>query len=439
MKKYIYFLLLFVNLKLAIGQLLPTIGLNSMPSNTTAICAEPWYLGSFYTSGLPVGNTVPDFKLYNLNGDSLILSNELLAGKPILLIAGSLTCPIFRGKINTINQIVATYGTAIKVFIIYTIEAHPTDTSVYFGNVNVTTQNQNAGILFPQPTTYGARKQLVDTMSYWVSPNAPVFIDGPCNEWWNAFGPAPNNAYIINPNGVIVKKHGWLDKSPDKIFCDIDNVLAINSGSCVVSNAPGTFTLNVLNSYVNGNAGDLLYDFARVKNTESVNVTVSVKKTQKNHPVGWQTAFCADVCYSTAEDSISFVIPPYDSLLFSLDFYTDAIPDSGSVKVGFRNVNKPNNSFAVRFRANTLAAQIGIGEYKKNTSIFSIFPNPSHDMVKLVTKEKNFTVTFRDYTGKEVYSALNETAIRTSDLERGIYFVSVVSENGTFVSKLILH
>ncbi|MDX2171875.1 MAG: T9SS type A sorting domain-containing protein [Bacteroidota bacterium] len=439
MKKYLYFIVFcFCLPKNFYCQLLPTIGLNSQPINSATICNEPFYLGSYYTSGLSVGDTVPDFKLYAINGDSLILSNELSAGKPILLISGSLTCPVFRNKVNTINQVISTYGSAIKVFVIYTIEAHPTDTSVYFGYINVTNQNTSAGILFPQPTTYGARKQMVDTMSSFVSLNAPVFVDGPCNQWWKTFGPAPNNAYLIKPNGVVAKKHGWFDKAPDKIFCDIDNVLAITSGSCTTTTAPGNFSINVINSFVSGNPEDLLYDFVKIVNTQSVNVTIKTKKIQKNHPVGWQTAFCADVCYSASEDSVEFTILPNDSLLFSLDFYTDAIPDSGSVKVGFRNINNTNNSYSVRLRASTLPIQIGINENTKYIPNFSLYPNPSKDQTAVVTDETEYSFTIQDYMGKEVYFAINNPIITTSQFKNGVYFISLKTKNGTYSRKLVV-
>ncbi|MCE3226339.1 MAG: hypothetical protein K0S32_890 [Bacteroidetes bacterium] len=438
MKNLIYILLLLAAFKTTRAQLLPSIGITSQPASSATICDAPWYLGSFYTSGYQVGNSVPDFKLYDLNGDSIILSDELTAGKPVVLISGNLTCPVFRNKVPVINQIISTYGSAIKVFVIYTLEAHPTDTSVYFGNINVTSQNQSAGILFPQPTTYGARKQMVDTMSYYLTLNAPVFIDGPCNEWWSAFGPAPNNAYIISPSGTVLKKHGWFDKSPDKIFCDIDNVLSITSGSCITTTAPGTFTINVLNSFINGNPTELLLDNANIINTESVSVTVSVKKIQKNHPAGWQTAFCADVCYSTAEDSIGFTIAPFDTMAFSLDFYTDAIPDSGSVKVGFKNPNKPNNSFTYRFRASTLPFDVGISETQNEMKSISLFPNPSNEKTTISTDEKKFTVNILDLNGKIIYEAINDPVIDLVNIPNGIYLVSLQAGNTKSKSKLVV-
>src|SRR5687768_9172822 len=99
MKNHIYILLFVLSALCCRSQLLPGIGLNSAPGDNAVICPEQFYLGNFYSSGYHKGDTVPDFKLYGLNGDSLALSQALAGGKPVLLIAGSLTCPVFRAKI----------------------------------------------------------------------------------------------------------------------------------------------------------------------------------------------------------------------------------------------------------------------------------------------------------------------------------------------------
>src|SRR4051794_19849988 len=107
-------IIVFLMLGFAQAQLLPSIGLTTQPANSATLCEPPYYTGSFYTSGYQVGDTVPDFKLYSLSGDSLILSQQLQLHKPVLLIAGSLTCPVFRSKVPIINQVMATYGASIN-------------------------------------------------------------------------------------------------------------------------------------------------------------------------------------------------------------------------------------------------------------------------------------------------------------------------------------
>ncbi len=439
MKKHLCFLVFTLSYFVSFSQLLPPIGLSAMPANSAPLCAEPFYLGSFYTSGYQQGDTVPDFKLYNLSGDSIILSQQLSAGKPVLLIAGSLTCPVFRAKVTTINQVMATYSANIKVFVIYTIEAHPTDTSVYFGYVNVTSQNITAGILFPQPQTYGQRKQMLDTMSSFVNLNAPVFIDGPCNNWWHNFGPAPNNSYLIGTNGVVLNKQAWFDKDPDDIFCQLDSILNVNSGLCIPPPAiPGNFTVTALSTSVNCNPQQLLYNYFDVINTSSVVTTVKIKKTQKVLPAAWQTAFCADVCYGTADDSIQVSLNPFDTLHCSFDFFTDAIADSGRVKVGFKNINKPNNSFSLWFKANTLPLDVGIMDHAMATPPFNVYPNPATNKILISTAEKNYTIKVYDAIGKEKESMLHNNYIDTQLWPNGVYLIVFNSPAATFSKRIII-
>lgn len=355
-----------------------------------------------------------------------MLSQKLATGKPVLLIAGSLTFPVFMGKIPLINQVISTYGNQVQVFVIYTLEAHPTDTSVYFGYVNVTTQNTNAGILFPQPMTYGERKHLVDTMSNWATLNAPVYIDGPCNEWWSTFGPAPNNAYLIDTNGKIVAKHGWFHKNQDNIFCDIDSLLNITSGMCNSVPTNGTFQLQVLNNISSGNSGSILYDYANLINNSNSAVSIFIKKLQKNIPPTWQTAFCADVCYSPSDDSITLTLPANDTLLFSLDFITDAISDSGSVNVGFRNVNNNNNSFQANFKAYTYP--LNTVTIKEDDDVI-VYPNPSNDYIEFGLHAISTNITVSDMVGCKMNVELNNNRINISSLKPGVYVV-VYQVNG---------
>ncbi|MBK8685452.1 MAG: hypothetical protein IPN26_10890 [Bacteroidetes bacterium] len=132
MQKFIRLFLLLLSLTPGVSaQLLPPIGLNQLPADTASICPIPWYLGSFYASGLSEGNAAHDFKLYNLSGDSLVLSQKIGPGQTGSIGGWQFNLPVFMNKLSTINQVISTYGNQIQVFVIYTLEAHPTDTSVY--------------------------------------------------------------------------------------------------------------------------------------------------------------------------------------------------------------------------------------------------------------------------------------------------------------------
>lgn len=217
-------------------QLKPAIGPASLPNDNDPICniiCSSNY--NFDNEGLKVGDTIPQFQFYTLNGTPIDALTQLQTGKPLLLIAGSITCPVYRGKISAINSLISTYGNKINTLIVYVTEAHPNtpDVSPYSCNVWTHSQNISEGVLYLQAKTYGQRKAAATDMMNNVCScmpviNAPVVMDGPCNEYWKTFGEAPNNAYLINPvNGTVYCKHGWFNKAPSNMADCIDSLLAI--------------------------------------------------------------------------------------------------------------------------------------------------------------------------------------------------------------------
>jgi hypothetical protein len=434
------FLMILVSIVLLVSvsvsaQLFPSIGLISEPADNNPICAEPIFNGSFSQSGFQKNDFVPDFKLYDLNGDSLVLSQKLQSGRPVLLISSSLSCPVFRNKVPIINQVASVYAGLIDVYVIYTIEAHPIDTSVYFGYINITSPNQAQGILFSSPQNYGERKEMVDTMYSFVNLNVPVFIDGPFNEWWNNFGPAPNNSYLIDTNGKVLSKHAWFDKSPDDIFCDLDSLLNFNSSNCsVVGN--GTFGINVLNTSVNGNPGRILYNYVDIYNNSTSDVTILIKSLQKNLPADWETAYCADICYSPGTDSIVVSINSGDTMHFSLDFITGIMPDSGSIRLGMRNTQDFNNQFSVWLSASTY----GINAVQEIImDDFTVFPNPCNELLKVnLANYDKVNIKIYDLHGKLLIIKEGHNIdeyLSTNGLLPGIYFLRIGDKQRKFIKK----
>lgn len=345
------------NLLLLFVFLMPLLLLAQAPQPTDSICPIPLYTGSFYSSGIPEGQQAPDFTVFNSNGQPFNLASALQLGKPVLLINGSLTCPVFRNKIATINQIQAQYGSAIATAVVLTVEAHPTGISPYFGYVNITGQNQQEGILFPQPQTYGQRLGLSDTLQQRYSISVPVFVDLPCNSWWSTYGPAPNNAYLIRPNGEVFSKHGWFDRAPDRIFCDIDSLLGSSSGLCQPAQGTGSFQANVLNANSYGFPGSTLFNYVDLINAGSVPVEILIMTLEEQLPdTTWQTAYCADICYSPGVDSIVLWLAGNDTLHFSLDFFTGPSPALGKSKIGFRNQQNVQNKFSFWLEASTFSS-----------------------------------------------------------------------------------
>jgi len=418
----------------------PSIGVNSLPADSDSVCNIPWYLGSFFTSGLQKNDTAFDFKLYDLNSDSLVLSTALNTKKPVLLIAGSYTCPVFMGKIPKINQVITTYGSLLQVYVIYTIEAHPNiDTSVYFGYVNTGQQNINAGILYRQPTTYGERKQVVQDMLNNNTLNAPVFIDGPCNYWWSTYGPAPNNSYLIDTNGIVVSKHGWFDRFPDNIFCSIDSLLGTNSGLCTPQGGGnGTFTFKLTsNDTIVDTAGSTISINGELINNSNSGIPVYVRRLVNNLPAGWASSLCIDVCYSTTTDSVVFLLPANDTQDFHFYFYTPTSPlGIGHARIGFRNNNNTSNSFS----QNMWGITNNTTAIKDDEEIYySIYPNPAYNNIYINHDLTNYIVELYDISGKLMNSYKNQSLIDISNYDKGIYVIKILSKDKLYSHKIIIN
>lgn len=437
MRNLLLLSLFSINLRLvAQPDLLPGIGVGALPSDNDSVCYIPWYLGSFYTSGLQAGDTAYDFTLYNLSGDSLNLETALSNGRPVLLIAGSYTCPVYRDMVPVINDVVNTYAGQLDVYIIYTIEAHPDiDTSVYFGYVHTGTPNIQAGILYRQPTTYGERKVIVDDMLDSMTTLAPVFIDGPCNNWWSTYGPAPNNSYLIDTNGIIFSKHGWFDRYPDNIYCDLDSLLGTSSGNCTTVGGISNYTFQFTSAdTVYDVAGTTISVDAELTNTGMQDILIYVRKIENNMPPGWASSMCIDVCYSTTTDSVVFLLPAEITQPVHVYFYTSsATADTGHVKMGFKNLSDTTNKNTMHAFGITTSAT-SINQFISPSTDFSIAPNPVTTELKInLSNLSNFDVQVFNTLGEKIIQVRNKSIIDVSKLSSGIYFVKINNVARRFV------
>ncbi len=424
------FAMLFIGHSLLSGQVLtmkPSIGIASLPADSDSICFIPVYLGNFDASGIQDGDTAADFTLYDLNGDSVNLKDELSNGVPVLLVAGSYTCPVFRGKIPVINQVVQNYASAVKVIVIYEVEAHPDiDISPYFGVVNTTNTNIQAGILYPQPKTYGERKAVCQDLLDSLPINADVVIDGLCNEFWSSYGPAPNNAYLIDTNGIVYSKHGWFHKSPDDIFCDIDSLLG-NPANCS-STANGNFTWTFTSSNPHsGPAGTTIYGTGEFKNASGADVNIIMKKVLIDLPAVWSSSICTDVCYPASVDSAAFLLTAGSTQAYTMYFYTSAtpVPDTGNIRMRFWNANNMQNNYLQMFTAISDSGSATLHSVLP-VSQFRLFPNPASDEVQFRGNppEEKTSLRISDLSGRsirEMELTGLEGELDLGGLEKGTY------------------
>lgn len=382
--------------------LLPTIGLEALPGVDAPVCTLPFQTPPITSTGYFAGDTAADFRLYDLEGNAFHLQSTLASGKPVLMIAGSWTCPVYRNRLGHIAQMHALYGDQVEFIVVYTVEAHPIiDVSPYFGAVNPGQTNLNAGITYRQPTTYGERKQLVQIMLDSMTVAPPVYIDGPCNAWWNYYGPAPHNAYLIGTNGIIAAKHGWYNKFPDDIECDIRTHLGLPN-TCTGSTYTGSFTLQETSAdTVYGTAGTTLTASARLTNSTENDVQVRVVKLEVDMPADWNSSLCLDVCYLPQVDTALIVIPAGTTQDFYYYFYSSPEPGTGYSRIGFRNENDINNRYMLDYWGIS-SGGVGMPELHSISEGFRAYPNPSEGTVRITSEQPYDRVQVLDAQGRIV-------------------------------------
>ena len=167
---------------------------------------------NFDKLGYRKGNKIKNFTFFSPNGDTFSLADILESNKPLLLISGSYTCDVSRYNIPDINAITAKYRDKVNIYLVYTIDAHPSDTvSPYSANnrIEIAPANVRDHIEAKQAKTYGERKLLAKQWQQRNAIIAPVVVDNPANDFWLTFGQAPNMAYLINPDGTVYYKQTW--------------------------------------------------------------------------------------------------------------------------------------------------------------------------------------------------------------------------------------
>lgn len=163
------------------------------------------------------GEKAPDFTIRYISGKTFNLYEELEKGKPLLLVNGSYTCDIARDHIREVSDLARKYKKQVSVYVIHTVEAHPSDTpSPYSIEDKVWPSNLNvqAGIEARQPKTYLERRQLTAKWRNFLQIKPKLLVDNADNTFWKTYGQAPNMAFVISPDGVIVASQVFFEKEP---------------------------------------------------------------------------------------------------------------------------------------------------------------------------------------------------------------------------------
>lgn len=156
------------------------------------------------------GEKATDFTLTTLDGRRVTLS-AVREKTPVVLVTGSYSCPAFRGWARGLDELQERYGDRVAFFVLYTIEAHPKGSPSPYrsGREWVTSYNRREGILLRQPKTYRQRQRLAAMGRNALGLEVPMLVDEMDNRVREAYGSAPNAAYLIGRDGRVVARHGW--------------------------------------------------------------------------------------------------------------------------------------------------------------------------------------------------------------------------------------
>ncbi|MGE3280038.1 MAG: TlpA family protein disulfide reductase [Alphaproteobacteria bacterium] len=138
---------------------------------------------------LAPGDRLGSYDLLRLDG-TLISSADLFAEKPVLLIAGSSSCPMTAASMAALKRLYECFGAAIDFVMLNVREAHP-------------------GEKLPQPKQLGDKLDRARLLQAELAIPFPVVSDDLSGALHRALGALPNAAFLVDRDGVILFRALW--------------------------------------------------------------------------------------------------------------------------------------------------------------------------------------------------------------------------------------
>lgn len=150
-----------------------------------------------------VGDVAPDFEAETLSPDGARTGQTVklstLFDKPIGLLFGSYTCPIFRDQLKRYEDIHQALKDEINFLCIYILEAHPED------GWRVP-HNWEKDICIPTPQDLEGRAKIASLCQAKEGLTIPMALDTMSNDILNLYAGTPERLYAIGADGVITHK-----------------------------------------------------------------------------------------------------------------------------------------------------------------------------------------------------------------------------------------
>ena len=98
-----------------------------------------------------------------------------------------------------------------------------------------------------------------------------------------------------------------------------------------------------------------------------------------------------------------------------------------------------SNGLHVDFNIHVIINEVPDGVEENNAVSISVYPNPAHDIIFVGANNDSPVqrIDIYDVTGQLMLSS-TETEINVSTLPKGVYFISVYTDNQKIVEKIII-
>lgn len=169
-------------------------------ATTTHVSSDDAYAYDTFTTGLILGDLafrssdpgpgdrLPAFDIELLGGGRL--TQNTLGDRPILIVFGSMTCPVTESSGSVLNDLHRRYGDRVRFVLVNTREAHP-------------------GEHLSQPKDMDAKRRRAGELRSHHGFRFEVAVDGIEGDFHRAMSPKPNSAYLVHPDGIIAYRAHW--------------------------------------------------------------------------------------------------------------------------------------------------------------------------------------------------------------------------------------
>lgn len=144
---------------------------------------------AFTDSAPRPGNRLPDFELPTPTGET-ISSAELRNEKPLLLIIGSLTCPMTKSSAPLMKQLHQEFGSRISFVLLHVREAHPGE-------------HRDQPHSESKKLEHATRLQERDQFAF------PIAVDSPEGTIHRQLDGKPNSIWLADQDGSILYRGLW--------------------------------------------------------------------------------------------------------------------------------------------------------------------------------------------------------------------------------------